>query len=285
MGWPAFCKHLWYATPDNGLCAALYSASTVSAKAGKGGTVEIAEDSNYPFEDSIRFSVKMERADSFPIYFRVPAWCKSASVKVNGKSISGEMLPGHFARVNRKWKNGDSIVLTLPMEIDLTRWQANHDSVSVTYGPLIFSLLVGEKYEQKNSAKTAIGDSAWQAGADPTQWPSFEIHPVGNWNFGLILDKDHPEKSFTIERRAWPANNYPFTVESAPLQMVARGKTIPEWKLDSSKLCGVLQESPAATGSPAQSIPMIPLGAARLRISAFPTVAEDGAGHPWTPSQ
>ena len=36
MGWPYFDKHLWLATPDNGLCAAVYSASEVTAQVGDG---------------------------------------------------------------------------------------------------------------------------------------------------------------------------------------------------------------------------------------------------------
>ena len=36
-GWPYYAEELWLATPDNGLCASLYSASEVSAKAGEGG--------------------------------------------------------------------------------------------------------------------------------------------------------------------------------------------------------------------------------------------------------
>ena len=54
-GWPYFSEHLWMATNDNGLAATLYSASSVTARAGNGQPVTIKEVSNYPFEDQIRF--------------------------------------------------------------------------------------------------------------------------------------------------------------------------------------------------------------------------------------
>ncbi len=285
MGWPAFCKHLWYATPDNGICATLYSACSVSARVGSGGKVHIEEQSHYPFEESIRFTVKLDESDQFPIYFRIPAWCKNASLKVNGKSVSASLRAGHFARVERSWKSGDEVALTLPMNIDVHRWAANHDSVSVERGPLIFSLHINEDYEEKNSVKTAIEDSKWQPGADTSKWPSYEIHPASPWNFGLTLDKEHPENSFEVVTRSWPADNYPFTPDHSPIELTAHGRQIPGWTLDSSKLCGVLQQSPAASDAAVQAVELIPEGAARLRISAFPTVTDDGTGHHWTSSQ
>src|SRR5271166_224489 len=40
-GWPYYAEELWLATPDNGLCASLYAACEVSAKAGDAGEVKI----------------------------------------------------------------------------------------------------------------------------------------------------------------------------------------------------------------------------------------------------
>src|SRR5438270_1282927 len=51
-GWPYFNKNLWMATPDNGVCAALYSASEARLKAGDGTLVHFAEETHYPFEDT-----------------------------------------------------------------------------------------------------------------------------------------------------------------------------------------------------------------------------------------
>ena len=48
-GWPYYAEELWLATPDNGLCASLYSACQVSAKVGEGDEVKITEDTGYRF--------------------------------------------------------------------------------------------------------------------------------------------------------------------------------------------------------------------------------------------
>jgi hypothetical protein len=165
------------------------------------------------------------------------------------------------------------------MEISTRTWTANHDSVSVNYGPLTFSLKIGERYERKDSSKTAIGDSSWQKTADPTKWPSFEIYPTTPWNYGLVLDD--AAKSFAVKKLAWPQDDFPFTPESCPLQIVAKARQIPEWTLDRHGLCAVLQPSPAASSEPTQEVTLIPMGAARLRISAFPTVSDSPGAHKW----
>jgi hypothetical protein len=50
----------------------------------------------------------------------------------------------------------------------------------------------------------------------------------------------------------------------------ARAKLLPEWKLDAYGLVAPLPMSPVAAAGPVQDISLIPMGAARLRISAFP---------------
>ena len=281
MGWPYFNKHLWLATPDNGLCAAIFSASEVSARVGDGANVRVTEETHYPFEEKIRFTVHAGNAVAFPFYLRIPGWCKTADVSVNGKKISVAPGAGKYVRVERKWKNNDVLTLDLPMEVSVQRWTANHDSVSVNYGPLTFSLKIGERVERVDSAATAIGDSGWQKTADPAQWPSFGYYPTTPWNYGLVMDGAQPEKSFTVKKLAWPRDNFPFTPESCPIQIVAKGKQIPEWTLDKYGLCATLQDSPAASDQPVQDLTLIPMGAARLRVSAFPAVSDAPGAHQW----
>ena len=280
-GWPYFNKHLWMATPDNGVCAAMYSASEVRVKVGDGTLVRIAEETQYPFEDTIRFKLSSDKAVTFPLYLRLPAWCAAPQVSVNGVASAINSKQGKFVRIEREWKNGDVVTLRLPMQVSLQKWERNHNSVSVDYGPLTFSLKIGERYDRHDSTKTAIGDSSWQKGADASKWPSYEIHPTTAWNYGLVLDEKNPEKSFTVKQGNWPANDFPFTTESAPITMTVKAKRIPEWTLDRHGLCAVLQDSPVLSDEPVETVSLIPMGAARLRISAFPVIGEGASAHRW----
>ncbi len=282
QGWPYFSRSLWMATADNGLCATLYSACEVSARVGSGETVSISEETHYPFEESIRFTVKSRKRVAFPLSWRIPAWCKSARISVNGKSVPVKPVAGGFVRLDRTWKNQDKIVLELPMDVSVRTWTDNQNSVSVDYGPLTFSLQIGERYERVDSAKTAIGDSSWQKNADPSQWPSYEIHPTTAWNYGLVLDGKNPAAAFKVTRHSWPKSDFPFTLDDVPIRMTASARKIPEWTLDRYNLCAPLQSSPALSKEPVEAVELVPMGAARLRIAAFPTVTDDAQlGHAW----
>jgi hypothetical protein len=116
-------------------------------------------------------------------------------------------------------------------------------------------------------------DAKWQKGADSKKWPTTEIYPDSPWNYSLVLDKKEPLKNFKVIRKSWPTDNYPFTVASVPLEVKAIGRPVPEWKIDETGLCGVLPEEDAVKGDK-EEITLIPMGAARLRISAFPNTKE-----------
>ena len=72
------------------------------------------------------------------------------------------------------------------------------------------------------------------------------------------------------EHRPLKAGANPFTQENVPFVFEALGRQIPEWKLDEYKLCGVLPDENTARLEISDTIKLIPMGAARLRISAFP---------------
>ena len=272
QGWPYFAENLWMATPDNGLAAVLYSAATVHAKVGKGTPVRIKSTTNYPFDETLRFVMRLEETDTFPLYFRVPAWAEGASLAVNDNKISVKPEAGKYVKINREWSDGDTVVLHLPKKLAIKKWEKNHNSVSVYYGPLTFSLKIKEHYIKQDSDETAIGDSKWQADADTDKWPSYGIKAASPWNYGLMLDSDL-DASFEIATRPWPKDNFPFTPTAVPLVLKAKAKKIPDWKIDKHGLVGELPNGPIPSSEPTEEVELIPMGAARLRISAFPLIA------------
>lgn len=273
QGWPYYAEHLILATPDNGLAAAIYAACKATVKVGNGKEITLSEETNYPFEESVHFTVSTGEKVAFPFYLRIPSWTQDAEVRVNGKKVGTSPVAGKYLCINREWSDGDRVEVKLPMSLSMRTWQVNKNSVSIDYGPLTLSLKIAEKYVEKDSRETAIGDSKWQKGADPTKWPTTEIYPDSPWNYSLVLDKKNPLKNFKVVRKAWPADNFPFTVGSVPLEVKATGRLIPEWQVDETGLCGVLPEEDTVKGAK-EEITLIPMGAARLRISAFPNTRE-----------
>ena len=279
-GWPYFVEHLWMATPDNGLLAAMYSESEVTAKVGDGTAVTITESTHYPFQETIEFTVNTPAEVEFPLYLRVPAWCNDAKVVLNNQDATTESYGFGYIRINRTWQDGDTIKLTLPMKLEVTTYERNHDSVSVELGPLTFSLEIGEQYVEFPSLETTVYDSRWIENAPADEWPAFEIRPTTPWNYGLDQSAlNNPD--FELIRREWPESNFPWTLEEVPIKLVAKARKIPQWKLDQYTLVSVLQDSPAFTTEPVEDVMLVPMGAARLRISAFPVTSSDQNATVW----
>lgn len=274
QGWPYYAEHLWMATPDNGIAAILYNSSEVTAKVGmgKGQTVTLKQVTNYPFDDHIKIEVNTKADVAFPLYLRIPGWCNKANVMVNGKTTNFTIKSGSYVKVEKKWKQGDVIELILPMQLQKETWEKNKNSVSINYGPLTFSLKIDEAYRLMDSKKSAIGDSKWQANADPSKWPAYEIYPASMWNYGLVINNAPLDQQFKVIKKPWPSDNYPFTPDASPIVLKAQGKIIPEWTLDKYSLCDTLPQSPVSVTTNEQQIELIPMGAARLRISALPVV-------------
>ncbi|MBO4715696.1 MAG: glycoside hydrolase family 127 protein [Verrucomicrobia bacterium] len=266
FAWPYYAEHLVYATPDNGLAAVLYSSSMTKARVGDGTQVILEQTTNYPFEESVEFNVRTLKTVDFPLYLRIPSWTKSASVYVNGKLVKSKLDSKGYVCIARKWNNGDKVKLNLPMEITYRTWQVNKNSVSVNYGPLTLSLKIAERYEKKDSKETAISDSKWQPNADPSAWPSYEIYPDSDWNYALVM-----EAPIKVQKSEWPSDNNPFTLSTVPLSFTAKGRKVPSWTLDEYKLCAVLPYEDDPRSEEVENITLVPMGAARLRISAFPT--------------
>lgn len=274
QGWPYYAEHLWMATPDNGIAAIFYNSSEVTAKVGKekGQNVTLKQITNYPFDDHIKIEINTKGVADFPVYLRIPGWCNTANVMVNGKAANTAVKPGSYVKIEKRWKQGDVIELNLPMQLKKQTWKKNKNSVSINYGPLTFSLKIDESYRQMDSKKSAIGDSKWQASADPSKWPAYEIYPAAMWNYGLVLNNTPLSQQFQIIKRPWPSDNYPFTPDAVPIVLKAKGKIIPEWTLDKYGLCDTLPQSPVSVATKEQQVELIPMGAARLRISALPVV-------------
>ena len=267
FAWPYYAEHLMLATPDNGAAAVLFNACEAQMKVADGKEIVIKEMTDYPFDTQISFTMKMnEETVKFPFYIRIPSWTRNTSLKINGKATAVNTESGNYLCIHREWKNGDKVEVNYPMEISYRTWQVNKNSVSVDYGPLTLSLRIAEKYVEKNSAETAIWDSKWQEGADTSQWPSYEIYPDSPWNYALQVQSVKLK-----ERKDLKPGVNPFTQADIPLVFEAYGRQIPDWKIDEYKLCGVLPDEDAVKSDTSEKLELIPMGAARLRISAFPT--------------
>lgn len=259
QGWPKFVASLWMATPEGGLAAVAYGPNQVKTSVKGGVPVTIKERTEYPFRGKIRLAVDPANSVVFALRLRIPAWAEGTAVTVNGAQTDG-VKAGEFFTLDREWRKGDRVVVIFPMRIRASRWY--HNSLAVERGPLLFSLKIGEKWQK---IRKGMSHPAPPPAAD------WEVVPTTPWNYGLVVDTDHPEQSVQISEK--PLGEYPFGPNGAPVELQVKGRRLPAWKLVEGS-AGPLPQSPVASSEQLETLTLVPYGAAKLRVTAFPQLVK-----------
>ncbi len=124
-----------------------------------GGDIEIAMQTNYPWDGAVRLTLNPGLSNATPppgdeqaapqengesgLHLRLPAWCESFTVKVNGEAQAIQPANGYLA-LRRPWQAGDVVELELAMPaqrmISHPYVQATRERTALQRGPLIYCL-------------------------------------------------------------------------------------------------------------------------------------------------
>jgi len=132
-----------YSTSKDGLYLHLYENSRLDWHLEDGTGLKVEQKTNYPWDGAVEISLTPAKSSEFTFYLRIPEWCHSAQVAVNGKSVSG-VTPGQYFAVRRRWSPGDAIHLRFgmtPQVIEANRRVVDdYGRVAVQRGPLVYCL-------------------------------------------------------------------------------------------------------------------------------------------------
>ena len=259
---PNYAIRMWMKDVQGGLAAVLYGPSTVKAEVGRGRhRVEIHQETNYPFEEEIHFTVRSEEALQFPLSFRIPGWCSNPRLFLNGKPLGFPPVKNAFACLDRKFNPGDRIALVLPMKTAMNRRQDN--GLGLEYGPLVFSLPIEAQW-------TPIVVPRYST----AEFPDWNAMPVGSWNYGLRLDESRLGSVVKVERKSVTEDPW----IDPPLTMTVPAMKVERWELDQGekqdqKFTPPLPPMPrSSSDAEPEPVALVPYGATHLRLTTFPQI-------------
>jgi DUF1680 family protein len=187
-----------YATDPDSVYVNLFVGSCANISV-KNTQIIVRQTTHYPWDGSVRISVESAEALPFNFMLRIPEWCQGESITVNGQNGPTDKRVRGYVQINRTWKQGDVIELTLPMPVQPIRAnplvQADAGRVALTRGPLVYCLESAD-----NGAQTA--SLAIQGGAKFTT--EFRSDFLGGVNLiqGSALANSSPAWKDTLYRPA-----------------------------------------------------------------------------------
>ncbi|MEQ1645228.1 MAG: DUF6805 domain-containing protein, partial [Pyrinomonadaceae bacterium] len=134
----------------------------------------------YPHAEEVRFSVtKIAKESEFAIAMRIPYWCETASLKVNGKAVKIVNENG-YATIRRKWKTGDKLALTLPMKPRIEPTSDNPNMIALLHGPLVLAADLGDAKQPFTGVAPALVGSDLLGSLTPAGQPAtFITNKIG----------------------------------------------------------------------------------------------------------
>ena len=134
---------------------------------------KLKQETNYPEEATTRLTVENPGSGAIQLYLRYPHWAvNGAAVKINGKNLKINQLPGSYIVLSQKWKKGDRIEITYPMSLRLEATPDNPKIAAVLYGPIV---MAGELGTEGMRSPQPYHDPK-----DPYQYYDYDYHVPAN---------------------------------------------------------------------------------------------------------
>lgn len=248
---PLFCSRQWMKKGDNGIVAAMYAPSSFTTKLkGSKNEITIQEETNYPFEETIRFRMKMKRSTPFSFWLRIPQWCKGASITVNGQAADIVCKAGTFVEVQRKFSDGDIIELKLPMKAKSVSMP--YDGVAFERGPLVFSLNVKAQEEITETREL-----------DGIKFQSRILTPLSEWNYAPVDTENIEVVNSNDYSNIW-------NPEMTPVRLKVKAVTVTNWQLYRDNFTPYMPS--VIRKGEEKVIELVPVGTTVLRMTVFPDI-------------
>jgi hypothetical protein len=98
----------------------------------------------FPREQGTTLKIKSSRPASRTIHVRIPYWTtEDAQVKINGRPLEAMADPGSYLAIRKTWQEGDTISISLPMQLRQEPLPGDDSVTAALYGPLVLAADLG----------------------------------------------------------------------------------------------------------------------------------------------
>ncbi len=203
---PYYVKAQWLRSAG-GLVAALYGASSLQTQV-NGVSVNIIQETDYPFDTGITFRVETAQPTEFRLSFRIPSWASSFSVDTESFTIQDNLI-----HLQKTWQTGDTVTLRFDAEVKIQPWRGEN---IVTYGPLLFCLPLEGEFSPGREYAPGFRDSYYA----PADLSALSLRLAPQTDFTLEkspFDASRPFDSLLLTGELLDPGKNPLPVHLIPL--------------------------------------------------------------------
>ena len=157
-----------YGVSDDAVWVNLYMGNTAEVKLGR-RTVTLTQETGYPWSGGVKLTVGTSRPLNTGLRLRIPGWCTSYTLAVNGEAVEAPVDKG-YAVISRKWKDGDTVSLDFEMPVRLVDAgplvKEDLGKRAVQRGPLVYCIEEVDNPEGFDSLRLTE-DAQFDAAFDP----------------------------------------------------------------------------------------------------------------------
>lgn len=147
-----------YAHTDDDLYVNMFIPSVVSWKEG----VQVRQETSFPDESATHLIISGN--SQFKLKVRCPYWVGTSSltVKINGKQQKLNSGGDGYISIDRQWKDGDRIDISLPMKIEVVPLNEATNYLAFKYGPIVLAAEIADDQLRKEDFRSARSTIAWK---------------------------------------------------------------------------------------------------------------------------
>ncbi|WP_196009675.1 glycoside hydrolase family 127 protein, partial [Parabacteroides distasonis] len=130
-----------YASSDDALWVNLYIGNTGQIRIGE-TDILLTQETDYPWDGSVKLTISTSQPLEKEIRLRIPNWCKTYDLSINGKRINVSEKKGYA--VIKDWKSQDVIALDMDMPVEIVaadpHVKENFGKRAIQRGPLVYCM-------------------------------------------------------------------------------------------------------------------------------------------------
>ncbi|MEI6780203.1 MAG: beta-L-arabinofuranosidase domain-containing protein [Verrucomicrobiota bacterium] len=266
--YPEYIRALFLRDADENLFLPAYGPGALRFTSSTGAKINIQEETYYPFDETITLKIKASELWKHKLMLKIPAWCTTYRVELNGKAVEGAFTSDGYLAVEHDWLD-DTLSIRFKMTPRIVPvkdvYFPKEPLRAIECGPLLFAYRLPEHWMKVAGTPLTPLPPGWSwyeasFGSEGKPFLPFYSIDLKELNAGTAIVKQRSES-------AYPWDDSPLKLK-VPMhrswqQVPARDTRVP------ARHTGLAYDNPTRAEAKTELVDLVPYGCTILRLTCF----------------